>query len=106
MTLTQLYSGVVINQNATPRTMYPWRANGGNQIFQTFYLPDNYQLGSADPIAPDISGFQVLVEIDTGYAQSAAIAYTMDYFDVVSGWNNLASGTSIGAFMDGTQMWL
>jgi hypothetical protein len=97
--LTELYSGVTLNQDATPRIAYPWTG----EVFQTFILPSNYGIGTANPVYPDISGFQILVDILEGSADEASISYTLDYNQ--AGWVNLTQGTLTGAHTDGTKVW-
>jgi hypothetical protein len=69
------YSGIIINQNSMssgPMSPFAWRSSyAGGWIYQTFYLPADYERGGA--LIPDLSGFQILVSIDTGYALAAAL---------------------------------
>lgn len=104
----QKYSGIVLDQNAPVAGGVGWRSQLQAQtIYQTFYLPGNYELGTnANELRyPDLSGFQVMVSIDDGYAFTATLAYTLDYYVNGSGWTNLISGTSIGSHTDG-QCWI
>lgn len=103
--MTEQYSGVVINQNDTATGAIDWRgAYGGQTIYQTFYLPSNYRVGSAsiEERYPDLSGIQVMVSVDMGYASTATLDYVLDYYVEGSGWDHLASGTTIGAHYDRT----
>ena len=106
MALTDSYSGIVLNQNATATAVLPWRTApyNGQTIYQTFYLPSNYEMGSSsiEWRYPDLSGFQVMVQIDAGLAYSATLDYTLDYYVIGEGWTNLTQGTVIGAHSDGT----
>jgi hypothetical protein len=100
--LTGDYSGIVINQNTPSTGNFNWRGTyGGNWIYQTFTLPSNYTRGSTDDELenPDLSGFQLFVNIDEGYAQSASLDYTLAYYD--GDWVNVASGTQVGSHSDG-----
>lgn len=105
MTVTGDYSGVVLNQNAIAANAINWRTPPYNAqtIYQTFYLPGNYQLGTsaAEQRLPDLSGFQVLANVDRGYASFATLDYTLDYYIIGQGWSNLTSGTVIGVHADG-----
>lgn len=108
MGLTDSYSGVVINQNAISSGNYAWRSGGANWVYQTFALPSSYIRGSqaSSLTIPDISGFQVMCNIDTGYAAAAALDYALDYYGGTDvGWQPLTSGTIIGAQADGGAVW-
>lgn len=106
MPITDVLSGIVINQNATA-TSFNWRDELDAQtVYQTFFLPSNYLMGttSIEKRYPDLSGFQVMVGIDFGYSQTATLDCTLDYYILGEGWENLISGTVIGASADG-QAW-
>lgn len=109
MGITDSYSGVVVNQNATPTTIYNWRSTyGANWVYQTFFLPADYQRGIliAEQTIPDLSGFQVLVSIDPGYAGAASLDYVVQYYvGNNGGWQPLTSGTVIGSHADGNSVW-
>ena len=103
------YSGVVINQNGTPALRYDWRDSfNGDWVYQTFTLPTNYIRGS-DPdeqIIPDLSGLQILLSIDNGYATAASLDYVLQYLVTdISGWNTLSSGSVMGSHADGNKVW-
>lgn len=105
VSVTEDYSGIVLNQNATATAVLPWRTSPYNAqtIYQTFYLPANYEEGTTtlEQRYPDLSGFQVMVQIDSGLAYSATLDYVLDYYVIGEGWTNLVSGTQIGCHSDG-----
>lgn len=107
-TICENYSGIVINQNRTPTKETDFLAVGASQFYQSFRLPGNYQLGTdADEFRyPDLSGFQLLVDIDEGFAANVSMNYTLDYYIFGSGWANLTKGTIAGSHADGPQVWL
>lgn len=99
---TRNYSGVVLDQSQVPLPGDALDATP-DPVYQEFYLPLDYRRGSVDDELrwPALSGFQVLVTVADGYATQASIGWTLDRFDVGSGWQELASGTTIGARADG-----
>lgn len=100
MTLTTDYSGVVINQNANPTGSWDWQGNAGGLVYQTFTIPSNYTRGTgSDTNTPDLSGFQLNVNVPTTAPAAATINYTLDYYD--QGWITVASGTQIGCHVAG-----
>jgi hypothetical protein len=107
MSVTNNFSGVVLDQNATVTGSLAWRDGLGAQtIYQTFTLAADYQMGTTtiEKRYPDLSGFQVMITVDVGYAQMATLDYTMGYYIYGEGWSPLADGTVIGAHTTG-QMW-
>lgn len=106
MTLVKDYSGVVLDQNQPPALDTDNANVGSSWIYQGFYLPDNYQRGtnSNELSIPPLSGFQILVGIDEGYSSTATLDYTLDYYNLT--WNNLTTGTTIQAHMDGDKVWM
>lgn len=106
--IVQKYSGIVLNQNAPVVGGVGWRSRLQAQtIYQTFHLPSNYELGTktSELRYPDLSGFQIMVSIDDGYAFTASLSYSLDYYVNGSGWVNLAKGVSIGSHISG-QCWI
>lgn len=105
--ITQDFSGVVLNQNAVPANPTDNYPLSSNYLYQQFFLPLNYKRGTSsnEIIYPDISGFQILVDISTGDAPSASLNYTIDQYIFGSGWNNLTSGQTVGCHADGPQVW-
>lgn len=97
MSLSSEYSGIVLNQNGIG-SIYDWRSMGAGWVYQTFALPSDYARGSE---IPDLAGFQVLVEMDAGYAAATTINYTVEYYpnDHLQ-WVAVTSGTVIGAAAD------
>lgn len=107
MSITESYSGVILDQNALVSGSIDWRGDLDSQaLYQTFFLPTNYEMGTTtiEQRYPDLSGFQVMVGIDAGYASCATLGWTLDYYVDGSGWNNLTAGTTIGNHTDG-QCW-
>lgn len=106
--LTDQYSSVVLNQNAIVGGQINWRGQGANWIYQTFTLPSDYPRGTdaSEVRIPDLSGFQVFVSIDQGFAASASLDYVLQYYNGDNdGWVPLASGTVMGAHTDGSNVW-
>jgi hypothetical protein len=102
--LVQDYSGIAVDQNAPSTAFYPWRTDGGELLYQYFTLPRNYGRGTVNPQYPDISGFQVLVAVDSGQAANASAVARIDYEDN-NAWVNLATATVTGAPNDGPYVW-
>jgi hypothetical protein len=100
-TLCEDYSGITINQNASPNVLYPWRTNDGALIYQTFQMPSNYGRGNSTNgyRYPDLTGLQVFVNIDIGSSAVAALTYSIEYNN--GSWVNMATGTITGAQADG-----
>lgn len=104
------YSSPVINQNA-PVTNTVQVANKSTYqsqwIYQTFHLPEDYQVGTTQEEIkfPDLSGVQVQVNIQEGFASSATIDYKLDQYVPSSGWTSLIVGKQIGAATTG-QTWV
>jgi hypothetical protein len=104
MSITSIYSGIVLEQNSPASGIIDWRGEYDSQaIYQTFYLPSDYVMGTAESElrVPNLSGLQVMVDIDDGYAATATLGYTLDYYIPNSGWSNLISGQTIGNHTDG-----
>jgi plastocyanin len=102
--ITDQYSGIVLDQNATASGSIDWRGTFGSQtIYQTFFLPSHYEMGSTsvEQRLPDLSGFQIMVGVDTGFAETATLDCVLDHYIVGEGWQNLATGTAIGCPQDG-----
>lgn len=108
MNVTETYSGIVVEQNAPVSGMLDWRGQYQSEAFyQTFWLPSDYVMGTtaSEQRIPNLSGLQVMVDIDEGYASAATLSYTLDYYINGSGWSNLIAGTTIGSHTDG-QCWM
>lgn len=106
--LTRDYSGVVINQDVAPATgSSTLAAYVGVPVYQDFFLPDDYRRGTDDGELrwPALSGFQVLVTVADGFADQAALEWTVDRFELGTGWIPQASGVAIGAPADG-RVWM
>lgn len=99
--LSENYSGIVINQNQTIDTLI-LPANYDNYI-QEFHLPSNYRRGteSGELRYPALSGLQLMVEIEVGYARYAAFDYALQYQTFGLGWTTVTEGVAIGAPNDG-----
>jgi hypothetical protein len=88
---THQLSGIVLDQNqASSGTVVP-----SNWVYQTFYLPGDYARGD---YIPALTGFQVRVTVGTGFASCAALDYTLE--QALSN-TLMATGTSVGCFLDG-----
>lgn len=107
MSITANYSGVVINQNATPTqaiALVP-----GDWYYQTFYLPSTYQYGSepSQHKVPSLSGFQLLVKIPEGDAATAGLKYLFQYHIVSqAGWTTLEEGEVVGVHTAAEKVWM
>jgi hypothetical protein len=105
--LTGKYSNPIINQNQRPTLETDWVTVSNSWYYQTFLLPSNIRRGtrSDETRYPELSGYQILVSIADGYADSATLDYVLqtDVFGV--GWVTYAEGTAIGAHADGPKVW-
>lgn len=121
---TQLYSGIVINQNQPPSspsdylqiqstattlypepTLYPGPTVyptplGGQQYFQNFALPNDYARGG-QYVAP-LTGFQMFCNVSA--PSSATIAWEIARLGASGSWVVLDSGTTVGTAQAG-QTW-
>lgn len=102
---TANYSGVEISQNAAPTGNT--NLETATYAYQEFFLPSNYGRGtdSGETRLPDLTGFQFLSQIRTGYAASATADWLFQRYDLGVGWQTVVSGTEIGAEADGTNVW-
>ncbi len=110
MTLTEDFSGVVINQNQVPQPVSSGLAfyeMSDAWLYQEFFLPPDYQRGTDANEArlPELSGLQVLVQVDTFQPKAAGFDYQLQYFDFSTGWVTLAKGVCVGA-PDNGQVWM
>lgn len=101
------YSSVVINQNQVVSAPTDFESGTTGAYRQEFFLPADYRRGteSGELRYPDLSGFQLLVQITEGYAAYAAFGYSVEYQVFGLGWIEVASGTAIGAPADG-MVWM
>ena len=98
MSLCDQYSGIVLNYDSVA-TASAW--SGSETI--NFYLPVDYERGTiaTEVRIPDMTGFQVLVNIAVGHSSDASFDWTLvDSSSTVS-----LSGTSTGAQTDGQVGW-
>jgi hypothetical protein len=95
---TQLYSGVVVNQNVPPLTRIlspgPW--------YQTFTLPSNYV--RADSLIPSLTGFQVFISTDS--VIDPTLTWTLDRYVDGTGWIPQTSGSATGSATHGDETWV
>ncbi len=101
MSLSQDYSSVIINQNQAYDSKI---VNAGLSPYaQEFHLPADYRRGTdTDEIGyPALSGFQLMVNVDTGQAESASFDYEVQYQVFGLGWVTATFGTAVGAPSDG-----
>ena len=108
MNIAEKFSGVIINQNQPPLSSIPV---DGDWAYQEFYLPIDYKRGTDDNemLIPALSGGQVLVAIDEGYAAQATLDFIIQINDVsnnTDNWVDLGSGMAIGAHADGDRVWM
>lgn len=101
--LVRKYSGVVINQNQVVSDPGDYADGLSGTYRQDFFLPSDYRRGteSGELRYPDISGFQLLVEVQSGYAQQASFEYILQYQVFGLGWITVVAGVNIGAPTDG-----
>lgn len=98
------FSGIVINQDVTPEPTHTLAVADDLWRYQEFALPDDYARGEGtETIIPDLSGFQLLAENTD--AESAAFAWTVDYYFFGTGWTTVRSGVYTEAARAGTS-WL
>lgn len=97
------YSGVVININQAPSGSI----DVDDWAFQEFFLPSDYIRGTNDDEKniPELTGIQLFVGIDEGYAFSATLDWKVQTYIKNYGWETLDQGTEIGAHADGDQVW-
>ena len=106
LSLVETYSSVVLNQNQVAQTT-DFKSGTSGSYRQEFFLPADYRRGteSGELRYPDLSGFQLLVQVTDDYATTAAFEYTVEYQVFSLGWIRVAEGTAIGAPTDG-QVWM
>lgn len=106
--LSSLYSGIVINQNQPPVANNDYISSSNAQIYQEFFLPSDYTRGTEgeEQIIPDLSGFQLFVRVRSGRERATGIIWTIEHYQIGTGWVELTSGVSIGAHSDGEQVWI
>jgi hypothetical protein len=107
LNLAEKYSSVVINQNQVVANPTDFSSGTSGSYRQEFYLPSDYRRGteSGELRYPDLSGFQLLVQITAGYAPQASFEYSLDYQVFGLGWVNVIQGVAIGAPTDG-KVWM
>lgn len=100
--LQEHYSSVVLNQSQIVTTDIDATVDPA-MLVQEFHLPADYRRGteSGELRYPDLSGFQLFVEVSEGCARYAAFDYEVQYQVFGLGWVTKASGTAIGAPSDG-----
>lgn len=104
------FSGVILNQNEDPpadgAVSLSTYTEGEYQFYQEFRLADDYKRGIDDVHKiPPLTGFQLLVRIDQGYEDVAAVDWTVDRYEVGTGYQTLGSGTAISNPIYGDQIW-
>jgi hypothetical protein len=106
LSIPERLSAPIITQNVTPTdtTSITSYDSSNYNIYQDFFLPDDYVRGVTCSKIPPLTGLQVLADIATGYEDVAAIDWTLQYED--DGWVDLTSGTTVGVTESGTQVWL
>lgn len=108
MSLVREYGGVVLDQNQKPVTSADYiDVTDGLWRYQEAFLPANYPRGesSDERFLPPLSGWQVLVGVDEGYATTASLDWTLEYELFGVGWILLTQGTTIGTHADGDKLW-
>ena len=101
--LSQKYSGVILNQNQVVGDGTDFVLGTSGAYRQEFFLPSDYRRGteSGELRFPDLSGFQLLVQVTPGYELQASFEYTVQYQVFGLGWITAASGIAIGAPVSG-----
>lgn len=88
------YSGVIINQNASPEDTQTL----STYLYQDFFLPEGFE--RAGEKIPELSGFQLRVVVPDGLSKTIKLPYELTVAGV-----SLASGIAIGAPSDG-DVWM
>src|SRR5687767_15721759 len=98
--VTEKYSGIVINQNATATD----DISGATTVYQEFFLPDNFTRGVEDEQrVPSLSGFQVFAST---LATDIDLDYSLQVYLPGVGWTTLASGVGGTTPTVGTEVWI
>lgn len=103
LSLAEKFSGTVLNQNVVVSDPADYASGTSGLYRQEFFLPADYRRGteSGELRYPDLSGFQLLVQVASGCAQQASFEYTIQYQVFGLGWITAATGIAIGAPTDG-----
>lgn len=102
--ISQNFSGVLIDQNADPRTALP--ITDESTYYQTFVLPESVERGELQEVTfPALSGFQVLLGI-AERPEETKFSYTFEQYLLGSGWQPFFSGTVEGAPFEGEKVWI
>jgi hypothetical protein len=107
LNLIQQYSSVILNQNQVVAHPTDFASGVTGSYKQEFFLPSDYRRGteSGELRYPDLSGFQLLVNITTDNSLQASFAYSVEYQVFGLGWVEVTEGIAIGAPIDGT-VWM
>lgn len=101
------FSGIVINQNGPSISPSPGYVNiNAGYYVQEFYLPSDYGRGTGTVIYPELSGLEICVGVQEGFALTASLDYYVQTYVFGIGWIPLTRGTQIGAHTDGDQLWM
>jgi hypothetical protein len=107
LSVAERFSGVILNQNAVSDDETPLSFDDDYNLYQEFFLPRDFQRGknTSDARVPPLTGFQVLVKVDEGYADVATLDWTIERYQLGNDWQELASGTAIGVNRSGNKVW-
>lgn len=108
---TNNYSGIVINQNASPAEAdHKVQFIAEQQYSQEFILSDNHIRGKDAPeqTIPPLTGFHLLVEVPDGTQDQIGFDWAIEYYIFGSGWSPLenASGSVLGSVSSGEKVWV
>jgi hypothetical protein len=98
-TLSTLFSGIVLNQNASD-SLSALSVDSTAVYYQQFRLPPDYK---RETVTPALTGVQVFCGIT---ALDAAIAITLEQQPFLGGWTQVASGTASAAPLVDDEAWL
>lgn len=102
------YSGIVVNQNQKPSEASDYITLDNNWRYQEVFLPSDYPRGTkaGEQIIPPLSGWQLLVGVDSGSQKTASLEWVCQYDIFGIGWVTLTSGTATGIHTEGDQVWM
>jgi hypothetical protein len=104
LTFAEQFSTPILDQNQTPTGSF---AVGTFDLVQEFVLPRDFARGitGGNGKVPALTGLQLLVDIDQGYQDVAALDYELTRHELNVGEVSLASGTAIGNDLSGDKVW-
>jgi hypothetical protein len=107
-TISERYSGIVINQNkvaSSSVSLGNYIGSGQYSWTQEFKLPFEYTRGSINKVVPPFTGIQIFVSINQSYEDVASVSWRLDHYLQGAGWQILDEGVSIGSGASGNEVW-